>query len=400
MTEQGLLPGYAIARPATRREWLWEVDPAAAALVDRLLVVAATGLPGMQWDDGVSCYTRRFSATGMVAPREGWSLRHTAITALGARHLDDGGQRRLLRGRTSAEVCRVLVDRLASVDTVGNAALAVWAVAECAPALLGRTLARLDALDADDGPRYVVDLAWTLSALLAARPVTDVEQRLGRTRDRLLAAQVGAGPLFDQTAGPGLVPAYRRQVGSFDAQAYAIQALARLHAAVGDAEALAAAERCAERLCALQGPAGQWWWHYDSRTGEVVEGYPVYSVHQHAIAPMVLLDLIEAGGRVDPAALVRGLAWLAGPTEVDRPLVLDGPGLVARKVARGYPRTLVCGLRAAATGVRPGLRLAAIDRIWPPTAIDRECRPDELAWLLDCWLGGRPGKLPHPADRP
>ena len=399
MTEQGLLPEPAVARPGTRREWLWDLDPTAAALVDRLLVVAAAGLPGMQWDDGISCYTRRFSATGMVAPREGWSLRHTAITALGVRHLDDGGQRRLLGGRTSAEVCRVLVDRLASVDTVGNAALAVWAVAECAPTLLPRALARLDALDADDGPRWVVDLAWALSALLAARPYADVERRLSRTRDRLLAAQVGTGPLFDQATGPGLLPAYRRHVGSFDAQAFTIQALARLHATVGDAEALAAAERCAARLCELQGPAGQWWWHYDSRTADVVEGYPVYSVHQHAIAPMALLDLIEAGGRVDPAALVRGLAWLADPPEVDRPLILAGPGLIARKVARGYPRKLVRGLRAAATGVRPGLRLSMVDRIWPPTTIDRECRPDELAWLLDCWLGGRPGTLSRPADR-
>jgi hypothetical protein len=44
-----------------------------------------------------------------------------------------------------------------------------------------------------------------------------------------------------------------------------------------------------------------------------------------------------------------------------------------------------------ACGLRPGTRLAALDRLWPPTAVDRECRPYEFGWLLDCWLGGDPG---------
>lgn len=393
------MPGHMLARPGTRRERLWHLDPAAAALVDRLLVVAATGLPGMVREDGVCCHTRRFSATGVVAPPEGWSLRHTAIAALGARHLDDGDQRRVLAGRTAAELCAVLVERLSSVDYVGDAALAVRAAAGTAPAQLDRALRRLDGLDADDGPRHVVALAWTLDALVAARSLTDVEARLDRTRARLLGALTATG-LFRSASGSGLVPAYRAHVGAFGAQAFAIQALARLHASADDPRALRAAERCAGRLRALQGPAGQWWWHYDTRTGAVVEGYPVYGVHQHALAPMALLDLAEAGGDVDPAGIVDGLAWLARPPEVDSPLVLDGQALIVRKVGRGHQRKLVRGLRAAATGVRPGLRLGLLDRVWPPTAVDRECRPDELGWLLDCWLTGQRAGQQDVLDRP
>jgi hypothetical protein len=67
--------------------------------------------------------------------------------------------------------------------------------------------------------------------------------------------------------------------------------------------------------------------------------------------------------------------------------VLDGPGLTVRKVARQDPRKLVRGVRAAATGIRPGLRLRPLDRLWPPVALDRECRPYEFGWMLDCWLG-------------
>jgi hypothetical protein len=36
--------------------------------------------------------------------------------------------------------------------------------------------------------------------------------------------------------------------------------------------------------------------------------------------------------------------------------------------------------------VRPSLRLAGLDRVFPPGRIDYECRPYELGWLLYAWL--------------
>ena len=72
---------------------------------------------------------------------------------------------------------------------------------------------------------------------------------------------------------------------------YPIQALSHYHMALGCPEAMDAATRCADRMCKLQGPAGQWWWHFDVRTGQGVERYPVYAVHQEAMAPMALRAL-------------------------------------------------------------------------------------------------------------
>src|SRR5918992_1100760 len=147
--------------------------------------------------------------------------------------------------------------------------------------------------------------------------------------------------------------------------------------------ALAAAKAVAERICALQGPAGQWWWHYDARTGQVVEGYPVYSVHQHAMAPMALLDLAEAGGTRHTAAIRTGLHWITAPAETGESLIDEELALVWRKVARNDPRKLVRGLRALSTRAR--LRLVPLDHVFPPTVVDRECRPYELGWLLYAW---------------
>jgi hypothetical protein len=388
MSEQGVVREHASVWSGPRVDRLRKLDQGSAGLVDRLLQVARTGLPGMQRPDGTMCFTRRFSAARVVAEPEGCSLRYTAITVLGARHLDTARQRALLGGRTVGEVCDILVDRLSSTNSVGDAALAVWATAACGHQGLERALGRLDVLDSGSGPRYVVDVAWAVSGLVAARAVVDVERRLDRARSRLLDSLVGTRQLFGHVTEADLASRYRRHVGCFGDQVYPTQALARLHASADDPVALAAAERCAERLCQLQGPAGQWWWHYDARTGAVIEGYPVYTVHQHSMGPMALFDLAEAGGQVDLDAIRRGLGWLVSAQEVSESLILDRSGLTVRKIGRRDPGKLVRGVRAAAVKVRPGTQLPALDRVWPPTAVDRECRPYELGWLLDCWLGG------------
>jgi hypothetical protein len=388
MSKHGALRKSALLGRPSRVDRLRRFDQAPADLVDRLLLVARTGLPGMQRADGTACLARSYSAARVIGQPEGCSLRYTAVTVLGARHLDTAGQRAVLAGRTAAGGCDVLVERLSSTNSIGDAALAVWTTAACGHEGLPRALARLDALDAGPGARRVVDLAWTISALVAARSAVDVERRLDRARSRLLESLVGPQRLFGHLTEPTMASHHRRHVGCFGDQVYPIQALARLHASADDSVALGVAERCAEQICHVQGPAGQWWWHYDNRTGRVVEGYPVYTVHQHALAPMALLDLAEAGGSVHLDAIGRGLAWLVAAPEVSEPLILDRPGLIARKVDRGDPGKVVRGLRALAAGVRPGTRLSRLDRLWPPTVVHRECRPDELGWLLDCWLGG------------
>ncbi|MEJ2579127.1 MAG: hypothetical protein P8Z68_08530, partial [Kineosporiaceae bacterium] len=177
-------------------------------------------------------------------------------------------------------------------------------------------------------------------------------------------------------------------------QVYPIQALARFAAATTDRKSLDAADRCAARIVALQGDAGQWWWHYDARTGEIVEGYPVYSVHQHAMGPMALLDLVEARTVLgDPgdagllAAAERGMAWLDSHPESAEPLIDPGLGVVWRKVGRREPRKAVRTVRAVTTSVRPGFRLGPLDQLFPPGPVDYECRPYELGWLLYAWYG-------------
>jgi hypothetical protein len=355
-----------------------------AILLQRLVAIALGCLPSM--------YSRgqfAFRLDGTADAAAGWQLtasgtsdRYAAITALGLLRLAETDQRQVLAGDTCDDLIGQLASRLAAMTSPGDVALVCWAAAEAKHPALEQALSRLAQLDRGDRSGYIVDLAWIVTALVAAREQADVEERLSSARDRLIAAR--GVVLYPHAIGSS--PWYRAHVGSFADQVYPLQALARLHASSGDPQALAVATTIADTICADQGAGGQWWWHYDCRTGDVVERYPVYTVHQHAMAPMALLDLVEAGGPDHLEEISRGLRWLAGQAEAATTLVLDEVPVTWRKIARSDPRKLVRGLRAAATAVRPGQRLTALDQVFPPGAVDRECRPYELGWLLMAWL--------------
>ncbi|WP_327373197.1 hypothetical protein OG393_04210 [Streptomyces sp. NBC_01216] len=372
-------------------------DPALHGLAARLLDLAETGLPSMLLPAGDGfVFTRVGTAAGdgsWSLEQRGTSLRYAAITALGVRQLPLDRQRAVLGGHSAEEFTGLLIQRLPAVTNLGDAALVAWAAAETGHLKLSDALDRVAALDADDRPRYTVEAAWVLSALAAARPTLDVEKRLAAARDRLLRARTDGSPLFPHATGPGLNPWYRSHIGCFADQTYPLQALARAHASGDDPEALAAADACAARICALQGEGGQWWWHYDAPRGEVVEGYPVYSVHQHAMAPTALLDLAEAGGTDHGAAVRRGLRWMTEVPELGpdgETLILDELGVTWRKVYRGDPKKAVRAARGLSTRVAPGLRLRPLERVFRPASVDRECRPYEFGWMLYAWLGGLP----------
>ena len=383
------------------------LDGETTELTDRLTALATRGLPEMYRPDSAEfAFTRTFTATGdrITAQLAGTSLRYAAIVALGVSRLPAAERPALLGGHSAEDFVTLLIERQAASRDLGDIALIAWSAAQIGHPGTGEAVARLRAFDTRTTAAYVVQSAWVVSALAEARALADVEEHLARARQRLLGSLRPGSPLFPHATGPGLVKPYRDHVACFADQVYPIQALARLHHSDADPAALDAARACAQRICRLQGPQGQWWWHYDARTGDVVEGYPVYTVHQHAMAPMALLDLTEAGGGDYAEPIRRGLRWLLGPAELGgagEPMLRDDAGLTVRKVHRGDPRKIVRGLHTVTTRARPGLRLPVVGRVYRPTALDRECRPYEFGWLYFAWratLGG-PAAL-QPAGEP
>lgn len=386
----------AAGTPATRRAAVAAIDPVVFNQVDRLIALAPRGLERAHLPE-----TGEFAQT--LRPRSdesddevypsGTNLRYAGMAALGLSRLPADQQRQVLAGRTAADVTDLAVARAAYDDDPGAVAMAAWAAIEVTGTVPRGLLGRLAGWLGDGRTLPTVDLSWLLTAAVGAStidPATDgsTERLVSRAADRLLRT-CGSGSLY-----PHLVPStrdsrpggWRAHVGSFADQVYPVQALARAAVLTGDPRLLAAADRTAARLCRLQGPDGQWWWHYDVRTGEVVERYPVYSVHQHAMAPMALLDLLDAGGGDHRGPIATGLRWLDTHPEVTEELVEDRLGVVWRKVGRREPRKAARALNAAVSSFSPHRRAPGLDRVLPPRVIDRECRPYELGWLLYAWL--------------
>lgn len=361
-------------------------------VIRRMVELAQRGLP-LMFDRQAHefAFTRKRQGNGQLA-LQGTSVRYGAIVVLGALHLEEEAQRRIFNGQSATEFTSRLIRRLGPRSNLGDVALVTWAAAELGHPELHQPLGLLRGRDAASCDAYTVEAAWVLSALVACAGQGATSREMEQARDRLLAIASDASRIFPHWTNPQAAPWTRRHVGCFADQVYPIQALARCARATGCARSLAAAARCAEQICHLQGPAGQWWWHYDCRSGQVVEGYPVYTVHQDSMAPMALLDLTEAGGPDFADAIRLGLGWMIEAAEVERSLIDDKQLLIWRKVTRSGPGKLVRQVRAAAARVHPDLRLLWLNGMFRPTAVDYEDRPYHLGWILHAWLSGRQGE--------
>ncbi|MCP4700225.1 MAG: hypothetical protein GY862_25740 [Gammaproteobacteria bacterium] len=158
------------------------------------------------------------------------------------------------------------------------------------------------------------EIAWLVSGLAhetVRAPTAELKRMLHESLSLLLQRYHEKTGLFYHAAPDApLVMRMRRRVSNFADQVYPIQALSFAAISENNDRGMATAGKCAERIVALMGELGQWWWHYDARTGLVAKHYPVYGVHQHSMGPMALLALAGAGGKSFGNALALSRAWL------------------------------------------------------------------------------------------
>jgi hypothetical protein len=179
----------------------------------------------------------------------------------------------------------------------------------------------------------------------------------------------------------------RGRIGSFADQVYPTIAFSRLSQALQDEKAQQMALLTAEKMCELQAPMGEWCWQYDSVSGRVVSRYPVYSVHQHAMGPMMLFAVGESTGCDFGNAISKGLAWINGDNELRQDFVEPSLCLVWRSIYLNAIDTCTDAtlrflkLRSGSADVRS-------------LKVRYECRPYELGWLLYAFAGRRFAVLP------
>jgi hypothetical protein len=357
--------------------------------VKRIAVLVETALGGLPRmldpETGVFVFTVR---PGGPAGR---SLRYTAITLIGLTAAARAGfETRLHLDR----LVRGLADRRREIANPGELGLLLWCLSdyheEATPAheeIVARiptTAARLRGLTSTEQGWLLTGLSRMARVAPSHVEVADKAHAVFTALQANYAEDTGLF-CYGGRAGGRLRRRLRRRLGFFDNQVYGIQASADYYRAFGDRDALAMAGRCADQILHAQGPLGQWPWHYNVRTGAVVDRYPVYAVHQHGMAPMALNAVAEIAGRGVDDALERSVAWVFGENELGRTMVDPERAVIwrsiRRRIAHGklvhvFKALSLVGLQGA------GNRLATMVNTPGQLDVDMECRPYELGWLL------------------
>lgn len=356
-----------------------QAEVSRSVAVGALIETSLQFLRGMQLEDSAFCLER---ARGDGAPRSR-SLRYTAMCFIG---LSKAAQNGYSHDFDLGAIGKVLSAGVGSPDLrPGDYGLLLWANAAggiegSADELLARAVGAVD----DEGVSGFEgqELAWIVIGLLknsAARNSEDGARILRRALDELLArCDPSSGLLYHYGR-----PHHRRRFANFATQAYGLLALSLAAGQSSDLGSLLPARRLGERLVALQLPDGGWPWLYDVERGTVVEPYEIYSVHQHGMGPMGLLELANASG--DDAfrnAALRGLDWIHGNNELGLVMVDEHATLIYRSIRRCRPLDRAALYVSAAASL-----FGASLRVPGPVELNPTCRPYELGWLIEAWSG-------------
>jgi hypothetical protein len=351
------------------------------ATVQRLVGLATRGLVPMYAPNRrLFCYTLKKTEQGMA--REGISQRYSMMTLMGLHRLEIAG------GKSPIEIGPVLdglLSKLDWIEDIGDLGVLLWTCAQLAPERLHEVERRVDlknALVRYRGAKQGVtmELAWFLTGLaywgLADASKLSELRGLSFETYAMLQKNRGAQGFFGHLSTDGsLSGRLRGRIGSFADQVYPMYAMTQFSKAYQHEEAAERALTVGQGLCEAQGELGQWWWHYDSKTGRVVDGYPVFSVHQHAMAPMTLFALGEAFGRDFSPWIYKGLEWINSQNELNFDMEDASAGVVWRCIERSR-RSLGRYLKLGCHS-RP-IQESRAEQL----AVFYECRPYELGWLL------------------
>jgi hypothetical protein len=374
--------------------------------VKDVVVFSLRALENMYQDNCLRfCYTILRDAPRERVP----SFRYTAITLLG---LDAAKRSGLPVVFPVDRICTDLAIRAADETDLGNKALALWAALKLRSGAADQALHSLLAHDGfitatDQGLIHTTELAWAVYGLAMACADMNVSGGgvLGRNRKnavkkrleealQTLSLQRNATTGLFQCAGipngnARLRDKLKTTSGFFDSQVYGAMALAESSAALEAPDLLDEAHKTVRALLKRQGPNGEWPWHYDIRSGAIIDPYPIFSVHQDGMGPMVLLDVGERLGVEFQEPVERSLQWVFGSNEIGTSMIDRELEVIWRGLGRkGIRRYILQASRLLHYGLSSSARLL---NAFPGTAIIYECRPYHLGWLLYAFC--RPSQL-------
>lgn len=362
----------------------------ASGELNTVLATARELLPQMR-DPASGLYAHKTTVDAMGRyVHSGANPLYTAVAVIGALE-----QAHLGNGREPAGLGETL-DALYSRWNAGTRGLSLYGCMLWVSALAGdpRLAQLLNELPSNDQLRAASsqDLGLLLAGLAKAQQFGatlsgDASACLGALRDEAIARYCPQAGLFRAMGRRRRENVLNGRLTSFASQVYLIHGFAQAHQHMGDALP-GECGMAAERIVDCQGSLGQWWWLYSAKDGSVIEGYPVYAVHQDAMALMALAPLHNLGHGNYEDVVRLGLRWLAGANELHESLINREPPMVFRCVQRigsapddvfGISRANRARAALASIGVLPAQQHPAGAGM---LEMLRECRAYHLAWAL------------------
>ena len=350
--------------------------------VRELLSLAARGLVAM-FDEDHQLFCHRLLRTDHGIVREGLSPRYTIMTLLGLRELE-------LAGVNSSFDVHEIYESLARdtnwIQGIGDLGLQIWLTAAFDSDQLGNLFSTFDcetALDryADAQQARTMELAWFLAGLAHAgdkspRLLSSLTDLSVEIYHRIEENQGEYGLFGHMGTKNSLAGRLRGRIGSFADQVYPIYAISKFAKVFQVEDPLGPALECAAAICGAQGELGQWWWLYDARSGRVSSRYPVYSVHQHGMAPMGLLAVEEVTGHDFTEYVYKGLRWICGTNELGVDMRESAENLIWRCILPKKSQTKYWEI--AVHAIRSPREEAQLHSL----RVLHEQRPYEFGWLL------------------
>jgi hypothetical protein len=346
-----------------------------------LIHLSLAGLARMYDPEKQVLFTRDFSGGDLRDDR--LSLRYTVMSSVGIFNAIEAGY------DTDLDPQQLLVNGFEKFagDDLDHLGMALWSSATIGGGLEEKILKKLLPMASDEkvlmGSIGRV-VAWVLTGICryVEKNPDDEEARKVATRIYNFAKEKCwsvTGELFFHHAGNA---PQNPRFALFSTQIYWVYALAVYGKVFKDPQALEIGGKVADSILRLRDPFGGFAWRYDALLGKVTERYPVYSVHQDAMAPMAFFALDEATGRDSVEDIRQSLGWL-WRNQLDLNMVDLERVVIFRAIRRKAFFASIfnwIGRQLTSSSLSPG-EMPGFLRINPTS------RPYHLGWLLHAFCG-------------
>jgi hypothetical protein len=348
--------------------------------IDSILKLAVNGLNDMFIEAELEFAAKKKLVDDEII-LDGRNTRYTLINLIGLYKAQCNGY------NIKIDLKKVLASQVKKADKfdgIGEIGLLLWATALISPEKLLKILTKINFQNIlntykDAKNKLTMEHSWLLIGVLVASTFNETfKNSIGTLPEKLfkiIRKNYGGSGIFKHQDDNKILGKFRGNIGSFADQVYPIYAFSLFSKLRNNEEALLIANECANTLCNNQGENGEWLWHYDSRDGNVISKYPVYSVHQDAMAPMALFAVQKASGIYYQDYILKGLDWLVENAEmIDTKNNIIWRSINPPEAHRKFKSTL------AHFGI-------STDEEYNNLEVTKECWSYHLGWLLHAFAG-------------